>query len=171
MRLTLVLILSMALMIIGCNGDSESSPSPKPTPTLVDNTPIQSETPVIPDPTPIDITPDPEITRDNIDEILFSEEGTVSVELTSDRLTITNNTPDIVYYYVWPVNIVGLIDWFPCENPQQCEEYNSIEADKDAQIEIEKNATDLIVNWWQLIHNPDGTTSADSVHEVLIEIP
>ena len=171
MRLIVVLVIVMGLMIIGCDGGDETTPSPNSTQTTIENSPIEPDDSSVPDTTPAETTSTPEVTPDKSDEILFSQEGPVSVELTPDKLTITNNTSDIVYYYVWPVNIVKLIDWFPCENPEQCEEYNSIEAGQEAQIEIEKNATDLIVNWWQLIHNPDGTTSADSVNEILIEIP
>lgn len=166
MRLIFVLVLLAGLMVIGCDSGNETTPLPTPTATVT-----ESDISDIPDATPIGITPSPEITHDESDEILFSEEGPVSVVLTSDALTITNNSPEVVYYYVFPVDLIGLIDWFPCENPEQCDGYNSIEAGKDVRMGIQKNAADLIVYWWQLIHYPDGATSADSVHEILIEIP
>ncbi len=161
-RLILVLVLFAGLIAIGCSGDDETNPSSSPISTVLEPTPIQSETPGI---------PDPEITPDISSDILFSEEGPVSVQLTTDKLTIINNSPEVVYYYVWPVNLVGLIDWYPCENLDQCADYTSIESGQSAKRGITKNEADLIVYWWQLVHHTDGTTSADLVHEVLIKIP
>lgn len=166
MRLIFVLVLLAGLMVIGCDSGNETAPLPTPTATVT-----ESDISDIPDITPIGMTPNPDVTRDESDETLFSEEGPLSVQLTADKLTITNNSPEVVYYYVWPVNIVGLIDWYPCENPEQCADYPSIESGQSAKRGIVANETDLIVYWWQLIHHPDGTTSAGSAHEVLIEIP
>lgn len=171
MRLIVVLVLLTGLLGLGCDSDDETNPSPTSTSTVIGNVPTKSDVPDIPDATPLEITPELDITPDISTEILFSEEGPVSVELTPEALTITNNLPEVAYYYVFPVDLVGLIDWYPCENPDQCAEFSSIESGKDTQMAIEKNAADLIVYWWQLVDQPDGTTTASSVHEVLIEIP
>ena len=85
MRLIFVLVLLAGLMVIGCDSGNETTPLPTPTATVT-----ESDISDVPDATPIGITPSPEVTRDESDETLFSEDGPVSVQLTTDKLTITN---------------------------------------------------------------------------------
>ena len=171
MRLILVLVLLVGLIGVACDSNDETNPSPNSTPTMIEVVTTESDIPDVPEVTPLEITPYPETTVDIPIEILFSEEGPVSIELTAESLTITNNLTDIVYYYVFPVDLVGLIDWYPCENLEQCAEFSSIEANTNTQIGIEKSVANLILYWWQLVDQPDGTTTAGSVNEILIEIP
>ena len=104
-----------------------------------------------------------------VTETPYVIEGPVSIEMTSDKLTITNNTSSTVYYYVFVKAIVGLIDWFPCENPEQCASFDKIEAGESVEKGLTENKEDLIVYWWKLAQQADQTWYADTTHEIIIE--
>ncbi len=150
-------------MVFGCNGNGDTpSTSSEPTYTAETPTPVPTEI-VTPPPTPTRTEP-------AFTETPYVIDGPVSIEMTSDKLIITNNTSATVYYYVFVKAIVGLIDWFPCENPEQCARLDKIEAGKSIEKGLTENKEDLIVYWWQLEQHPDQTWYADTTHEIVIEV-
>lgn len=80
----------------------------------------------------------------------------VSVTITADALGIANNTPADIYYAVFPQEELALIEWAPCQHPNDCPE-ERIAAGQSISLSLQTVAqaetTVITVFWWHLVEN------------------
>jgi hypothetical protein len=88
----------------------------------------------------------------------------VSVIVTANELVIANNTSETIYYTVFPQEDLPLIEWAPCQHPDDCVP-DRIEAGQSVRLTLQTiaNADTTIVTvfWWHLVKNSEG----DGYHE------
>lgn len=103
-----------------------------------------------------------------------SQSEPVSVTLAADELVITNNTPDTLYYAAFPQEALPLIEWAPCQHPDDCAQ-DRLEAGQTVRLPLQTVAntdtTIVSVFWWHLVKNPEGDGYHDAgITEVEIKI-
>ena len=83
----------------------------------------------------------------------------VSVTLATGELLISNNTPETIYYAVYPQEDLPLIEWAPCQHPDDCVQ-DRIEAGQSVRLPLQTisnaDTTTVTVFWWHLVKNPEG---------------
>lgn len=94
-----------------------------------------------------------------------SEDEPVSVIATPNELIITNNTPTAVYYAVYPQEDLALIEWEPCQHPDDCPQ-DRVEPGQSARLSLQTvtntGTTIVTLFWWHLVEKSDGSGYHDA---------
>jgi len=98
----------------------------------------------------------------------------VSVATIGDELAISNNTPETIYYVVFPQEILPLIEWAPCQHPDNCPQ-DRIEAGQRVHLPLKTVANadtnTVVIFWWHLVKNPEGDSyHDDGIFEIDVKI-
>jgi hypothetical protein len=87
------------------------------------------------------------------------EDQGVEVVLTREVISITNRSPNAIYFTIYPAEILPYIEWYPCDDPQFCLEA-LLPVSKTIELALEPYLEDeteeLAVFWWRLVENLTG---------------
>ena len=83
----------------------------------------------------------------------------VSVITTANELVISNNTPATIYYAAFPQEALPLIEWAPCQHPDDCAQ-DQLESGQNVRLNLQTiaNVDTAIVTlfWWHLVKDAKG---------------
>ncbi len=96
-------------------------------------------------------------------------EGDVTVKVLVSNLIISNHTSEVVYYAVFPRDILPLLDWLPCSDPVRCT--NKIQPRRWAVVKYddfmgEKRDDEAVVYWWHSVKILDDGTERHEPDEI-----
>ena len=88
-------------------------------------------------------------------------------------LTLTNESPAIVYTTVIERNSLAVVDWIPCTNPLFCPGIAPGEAATILYSEItgfESGEEQAVVYWWHLVPRAGGGFQVDEIRQIMIDL-
>lgn len=98
----------------------------------------------------------------------------VTMEIAASALTISNNTEDVIYHVVFPVEILPRIEWAPCRAADRCSPELKIEpgAQKIYRLDsiVDEGTEEIVVYWWKLLKNADGGYEPPEIEEVRVPV-
>lgn len=104
------------------------------------------------------------------------DEGEVAVAAHTAQLVISNRTPDVVYYAVFPNYCLSLLDWLPCSDPSRC--VNKIQPGRWAVVKYdefmpERKDDEAVVYWWYSVKKlGDGVEryETDEIRAIFVKL-
>jgi len=84
--------------------------------------------------------------------------GPLTIEVTPQELVLHNTTTRPIYYAVYPAQDLPLIEWAPCDDPNQCPD-SRIEPGREvrlAGLTFEPQTREVAVFWWYLAESETG---------------
>ena len=98
----------------------------------------------------------------------------VTANLIDNEIVVANHTPETIYFAVFPQEDLPLIEWAPCQHPDNCAQ-DRIETGQNAYFPlttIANSDTNVItIFWWHLVENSDGNGYHNTVpSEIEVEI-
>jgi hypothetical protein len=99
--------------------------------------------------------------------------GPLRVRAVPPVLTLTNESPAVVYTMVIERNNLAVVDWIPCVDPVNCP---GIRPGRDSTMPYsritgyEPGEDEAIVYWWHLLPKAGGGFEVDEIRQVLIEL-
>lgn len=164
-------LLILVLLVAGACGTEAQTPPPQPSATLPQATATAPPTTRPPLPTLIpSATPSLTATADQ------DQNAAVSVELQSldagAMLVITNHTAVPIYHEVLRQELLPLIEWVPCSQPDRCPEAQipPVQSVRYALAEmVEADTEGLMVFWWRL--EPAGEDQYAVADFTGVEVP
>ena len=103
------------------------------------------------------------LSKDNGTPIVIPFEGApVTVTIQNDRLVIANNRPDIIYYRIFPTEILPVIEWSPCMAPEVCQAEQQVNPGEEKQIALKTIVGDdtqsITLFWWRFLERQPGAS-------------
>jgi hypothetical protein len=100
----------------------------------------------------------------------------VTVSIRSGRLVIANNSPESIYFRVFPTDILPVIEWAPCIAPETCPAEQHIGPGEGKQIGLKtivRNDTESItLFWWRYLEKkPGASVPPMEMEELELRIP
>jgi hypothetical protein len=100
----------------------------------------------------------------------------VTVSVDGERLVISNNTADTIYFRSFPTEILPVIEWAPCIAPEVCpveQRIGSGEVKEIALKTIVREGTESItVYWWHYLERrPGASVPPMEMAEIKIALP
>jgi len=115
--------------------------------------------------------------REIVEPTVFPTEG-AAVTATVDRgkLILTNNSPDTIYFRLFPTEILPVIEWAPCIAPEVCPAETTIDPGSETQILlrsiVENNTESISVFWWRFLDKQPGASIPPmALEEFTAELP
>ena len=101
--------------------------------------------------------------KDNVTPFIIPFEGApVTVTIHNDRLVIANNRPDIIYYRIFPTEILPVIEWSPCMAPEVCPAEQQVNPGEEKQIALKTIVGDdtqsITLFWWRYLEKRPGAS-------------
>jgi hypothetical protein len=98
----------------------------------------------------------------------------VSIRLESRQLVLTNNTSEPILYEAFAQEILALIEWAPCDNPDECPE-KVVSPGETVRIGLRtvtnRDTKTLVVFWWNVTPTVEGPGfSVTNINMVEIEL-
>jgi len=97
----------------------------------------------------------------------------VTVEITESALIISNNSEDVIYHVLFPMEILPRIEWAPCMEPDRCDSSLKIDAGEQKTYRLEsvvdKGTEELVVFWWWLME-VEGGYEQPEIQEVRVPL-
>jgi hypothetical protein len=90
----------------------------------------------------------------------------LAVRVSDRRLVLTNPDTSFAYYHVFDESVDAVIKWRPCEVPHECPEVApraTREVPYDSIFGYRPESKEMVLYWWRLRAQPDGTLQPDSV--------
>lgn len=100
------------------------------------------------------------------------DEGHVTVKAIASQLLISNQTSNVVYYAVYPRDILPVLFWGPCSDPALCTE--KIQSGRKVVVKYDdfsgERGEEAVVFWWHLVEKPDGEYAVDEIREIVVKL-
>jgi hypothetical protein len=89
---------------------------------------------------------------------VFPHDGApVTAHILRDDLVVANHRPNEIFHVIFPSEILPLIEWAPCWEPDRCDESLRIGPDGSKTYSIaslkEEETRELSLFWWELIYD------------------
>lgn len=116
-------------------------------------------------------------TRQSGEATVFPAEGAaVTATVNLGKLTLTNNSPDTIYFRIFPTEILPVIEWAPCIAPEVCPAEATLDPGSKTQIPlrtiVEDRAESITVFWWRFLDKrPGASIPPMALEEFVIELP
>ncbi len=115
--------------------------------------------------------------RRSVGPTVFPAEGAaVTATVGRDKLTLSNNSSDTIYFRIFPTEILPVIEWAPCIAPEVCPAEETIDPGSESQIPlrniVEDSAESITVFYWRFLDKrPGASVPPMALEEFLIELP
>lgn len=113
----------------------------------------------------------------NVTPTVVPYEGApVTVTIQWNVLVIANNSPESIYYRIFPSEILPVIEWAPCIAPETCPADQQISSGEERRIALKtiiRNDTESItLFWWRYLEKmPGASVPPLEMEELEVMIP